>query len=464
PATPSHLPTVFTGNLNYRFTTPAAVVIAHSIQDVRATVNFARQKQLRLTVKNGGHSYMGYCLNEGGIVLDVSGMKGCYIDDDAMTVEMECGLLWKDVYYKHLTDKRNIVIGGQCPTVGVTGFTLGAGLSPFSRSYGLGCDNLLAMTVVTADGKVVEVKRDDPDREKRELFWALQGGGGGNFGVTVGFTTKMHKLRDCDGKVVCGQLIWKLPQQREAFNAAMDVFNTTHQPDELTIDALWSHTTNKQLTGGMTVIYNGDMHHAMQALSKVLAFSPATIDLKEMAWTDWVHQSEGWDPKSPSVYHHHASFIFPEGAITPDMNAQVSALVEEATRIVGITDKNDGGKCHFLWDHIGGATQRGIKPTDTAFYWRDGHYVANIKMQWKAADAEEARRKAGQVKEFIAKSYDVLMPHAIEGKAAYVNYIDGFVPDWPAAYYGANYARLQAVKSRWDPGNMFWNWQSIRPL
>ncbi|KAJ1324774.1 fumiquinazoline A oxidase [Microdochium nivale] len=449
---------VFIGNLNYRFTTPAAVVIARSIQDVRATVTFARQRGVRLTVKNGGHSYMGYCLNEGGIVLEVSGMKGCYIDDKAMTVDMDCGLLWREVYDKHLTDKRNIVIGGQCPSVGVSGFTLGAGLSPFSRSYGLGCDNLLAMTVVTYDGEVVEVKRDDTDKEKRELFWALQGGGGGNFGVTVKLTVKMHKLHDCDGKVVCGQLIWKLPQQREAFNKAMDVFNTTHQPDELTIDALWTHTKKKQFTGAMTVIYNGDMHSAMEALRDILSFGPASIDLNEMAWTEWVHHSDGWDVKSRSIYHHHASFIFAEGAITPEVNAKVSALIEEAAQIVGITDENDkdSPKCHFLWDHIGGATQRGIAPGDTAFYWRDGHYVANIKLQWRAADTDEAERKLGEVKQFIAKSYEVLMPHAIEEKAAYINYIDGFVPKWEEAYYGANYARLQAVKTRWDPDNMFW--------
>ncbi|KAF4974533.1 hypothetical protein FZEAL_8557 [Fusarium zealandicum] len=456
--TPEYEKAVFIGNLNYRWTTPAVVVQAKSVEDVRATINFARQNQVRLTVKNGGHSYMGYCLNKSGIVLDISPMRGCYIDYDKMLVEMQGGLVWKDVYYKYLKDKRNIVIGGQCPTVGVSGFTLGAGLSPFSRSYGLGCDNLLEMTVVTYDGNVVKLSPDDKDEHKRDLFWAMNGGGGGNFGVAVSLTSRMHKLRDQEGRVVCGQLLWNLPQQKEAFEKMMNTFNTNKCPDELTIDALWSHGKDKQLTGGMTVIYNGAMDKAEDALKELLAFEPVDNTLKEMEWTDWVHQAEGWDPMS-TVYHHHASFIFAEGAITPEVTAKISDLVDQATKVVGITNENatNDPKCHILWDHIGGKTER-VAPEDTAFFWRKGHYVSTIKMQW----VDPHKKK--EIMEFICKCKAVLLPYAIDQKAAYINYIDITVPNWQEAYYGLNYPRLQKVKTRWDPENFFWNWQSIKPL
>ncbi|KAF5019819.1 hypothetical protein F66182_8188 [Fusarium sp. NRRL 66182] len=458
PGTLEYEKAIFIGNLNYRFTTPAVVVRAKSINDVKSTIAFARTNGLRLTVKNGGHSYMGYCLNQGGIVLDLSLMNTCHIDYDKMLVDMDAGLVWKDVYYKYLKDKRNIIIGGQCPTVGVSGFTLGAGLSPFSRSYGLGCDNLVEMTIVTWDGKVVTCSKEDKDEEKRELFWALAGGGGGNFGVTVSLTSRMHKLRDDDGKVVCGQLLWNLPQQKDDFEKMMNVFNTNKCPDELTIDALWSHTTNKQLTGGMTVIYNGCMEKAQEALKPLLAFNPAKNGLEEMKWTQWVHQSEGWDPMS-QVYHHHASFIFAEGAITPEVATKIAKLVEEATKVVGITDANavNDPKCHILWDHIGGATEK-QGPEETPFYWRKGHYVSTIKMQWTDDS------KADKVIEFISKCKAELLPYAIEQKAAYINYIDATVPNWQEAYYGRNYPRLQKIKTRWDPNNFFWNWQSIQPL
>ncbi|KAK5170486.1 uncharacterized protein LTR77_005074 [Saxophila tyrrhenica] len=449
---------VFIGNLNYRMTMPAAVVQATSVENIQATISFARRNHVCLTVKNGGHSYMGYCLNEGGIVLDLSPMKGCYVDTGNMRISMEGGLTWKEVYYKYFDDPRDIVIGGQCPTVGVSGFTLGGGLSPFSRSYGLACDNLLQMTIVTYEGEVVTVSRNEKEERKRELFWALAGGGGSNFGVTVNMTCEIHKLRDPQGTVVCGQLSWNLPQQKDAFDSMMNCFNTTKCPDELTIDALWTHGQQKQLTGGMTVIYNGGEAEAQKALAPLLEFNPATTTLKPMRWTDWVHQSEGWDPFS-QVYHHHASFIFAEGSITPELNSKISSLVAEAVELLGITDSNgpNDPKCHILWDHIGGATTR-TASQETPFYWRQGHYVSTIKVQW--TDPAQGEK----MMDFTAKCKTVLLPHAIEQKAAYLNYIDGTVPNWQEAYYGHNYPRLQKVKTQWDPEDFFWNMQSIEPL
>lgn len=439
-------------------TMPAVVVQARSVEDVQATVVFAKENKVHLTVKNGGHSYMGYCLNEGGIVLDVSPMKGCYINSEANTITMQAGLVWKDVYYKHLKDPHTMVIGGQCPTVGVSGFTLGGGLSPFSRSYGLACDNVLSMTLVTHDGEIVTVSDKDQDEDKKDLFWALRGGGGGNFGVTVSMTCRLHKLNDLDGNVVYGNITWNLPQQQKEFNDMMEKFNTIPCPKELTADALWTHGKKKQLTGGMTVIYNGGWNAAQKALSYLLAYKPASINLSAGSWTEKVHQDEGWDPFS-QVYHHHASFILAEGAITREVNSKISALVAEAVKILGITDENgtNDPKCHILWDHIGGATTA-VGPEDTAFYWRQGHYVCTIKVQWTDQSAKS------QMMEFIARCKTILLPYAIDQKAAYLNYIDGTVPDWQEAYYGRNYTRLQKVKTRWDPDNFFYNMQSIRPL
>ncbi|KAH7349160.1 hypothetical protein BKA66DRAFT_431746 [Pyrenochaeta sp. MPI-SDFR-AT-0127] len=449
---------VFIGNLNYRMTMPSIVVVANSIEDVQATITFSVQNKVRLTVKNGGHSYMGYCLNQGGIVLDLSGMKGCYIDSDNMTITMAGGMIWKEAYYKYLKDPSFIVIGGQCPNVGVSGFTLGGGLSPFSRSYGLGCDNLLEMKIVTWEGKVVTVSQDDQDEKKRDLFWALSGGGGGNFGVTVSITSKIHRLKDNDGTVVCGNLSWDLPQQKESFDKMMEVFNTTRCPDELTIDALWNHGKNKQLSGGMTVIYNGGWDAAQKALKPLLDFQPKENSLKPMKWSDWVHFSEGWDPFS-QVYHHHASFIFAEGAITRQVSSVIYDLLVEAVKRLNITDDNGDNdpKCHILWDHIGAATTK-IGPQDTAFYWRQGHYVSTVKVQW--TDPTQGPK----MMDFMASCQAKLLPFAIEKKAAYLNYIDGTIPNWQEAYYGQNYPRLQKVKTMWDPQNIFWNWQSIQPL
>ncbi|CAG7555203.1 unnamed protein product [Fusarium equiseti] len=457
PGTEAYTKATFIGNLAYRNTNPAVVVQAHSIQDVQSAVSFANQNSVKLTVKSGAHGFMAYSLNEGGMVLDMSTMNGCHIDNNARTIQMDGGLLCSDIHDK-LQDKRDVAIIGLCGGVGFSGFTLGGGISPFSRSYGLGCDNLLEMTVVTAEGDVVTVSKDDEDKERRDLFWALCGGGGGNFGVTVSMTSKMHRLRNQDGKVVSGELTWNLPQQQEAFDQAMSSFNSSNCPAELTVNGVWSHGENKQFTGGMKVIYNGNMGQAQEALKSILAHGPAENTLEEMEWTQVSEGAEGWDADS-KVYHHHASFILPQGAITPELTATVTNLVGEAASIVGITDENkrNSPKCNFSWNHIGAQTSD-VSSTDTAFYWRDGHYVASMNIQWTDASKRES------ILNFIAKCQDQLLPFAIEKKAAYVNYIDGAVGNWEEAYYGDNYARLQKVKTEWDSENFFSNDQSIKPI
>jgi len=432
------------------------VVRARSVEDVQSAITFANQNNVKLTVK-GGHGWMGYSLNEGGMVLDMSLMNDCHVDTAARTIQIQGGAVWTDVYDK-LEDKRDVVISAMCGSVGVSGFTLGGGISPLSRSYGLGCDSLLEMTVVTAEGEVVNVSKDDQDEKKRDLFWALCGGGGGNFGVTVSMTSKMHKLRDEAGKVVSGELTWNLPQQQQAFDVAMKTFNSSNCPAELTVNGVWSHAENKQFTAGMKVVYNGNMEQAQDALKSILAHEPVENTLQEMDWTEVSESDEGFVVDS-KVYHHHASFILPEGAITPELTSAVNGLMNEAASIVGITGENkrNSPKCNFRWNHIGAQTSA-VPSTDTAFYWRDGHYVASVNIQW----TDPSKRQS--ILNFIAKCQDQLLPFAIEKKAAYVNYIDGAVSNWEEAYYGDNYARLQNVKTEWDYENFFSNDQSIKPV
>lgn len=400
---------------------------------------------------------MGYSLNEGGMVLDMSLMNACHIDNATRTIQMQGGAVWTDVYDK-LDDKRDVVISAMCGSVGVSGFTLGGGISPLSRSYGLGCDSLLEMTVVTAESEVVTVSKHDQDEKKRDLFWALCGGGGGNFGVTVSMTSKMHKLRDEAGKVVSGELTWHIPQQQQAFDEAMKTFNSGNCPAELTVNGVWSHAENKQFTAGMKIIYNGNMEQTHEALKSILAHEPVENTLEEINWTDVSESDEGWVADS-KVYHHHASFILPEGAITPELTSTVNGLLSEAASIVGITDENkrNSPKCSFRWNHIGAQTSE-VPSTDTAFYWRDGYYVASMNIQW----TDPSKRQS--ILNFIGKCQGQLLPFAIEKKAAYVNYIDGAVSNWEQAYYGDNYARLQKVKTEWDSKNFFSNDQSIKPI
>ncbi|KAG8752582.1 hypothetical protein FRC11_008226 [Ceratobasidium sp. 423] len=452
---------VFTGNLLYVRKAPGAVVITHIIEEVQATVKFARKNNIQLTVKNGGHSYAGYSLNYGGILLDMGQFTDVILnlEGEVKTAMIQGGCRWHYIYDmfkgEEAFDNTYMVIGGQCPAVGVSGFTLGGGLSPFSRTYGLGIDSVLEMNIVTAAGELVTVNHQDTDPKKKGLFWAMRGGGGGNFGILVDFTTRVHKLNNPGGIVACGALTWELPRQRSEFEAMMKVFNTTDWPKELTMDAIWRYEKTKSgdqpiLLAQLTVIYNGTEEDFRKVTEPLTRFG-CTSNVKSMRWHDWVVIDEGFTKNSP-VYHHHASFVFAEGGITP---AVVSAIVELMGESYQLLQKYDReGKSHVLWDHIGGQTTQ-VGPKDTAFFWRDGFYVSNFKIQWTHPGI------ADKMFAFVAKVKETLLPHTIQGKAAYVNYIDSTVANWQEAYYGDNYPTLQQIKKDWDPDNFFHFEQSV---
>ncbi|CAG8724670.1 30415_t:CDS:2 [Gigaspora margarita] len=421
---------IFIGNLLYRFKTPSIVVQAVTEEDVAVTVKFAKEHGLNLTVKSGGHSYAGYCLNHGGIVLDISSMNKVSIDHENMTVSIQGGAVWRDAYsLLKEKDLRLMMIGGQCPTVGVSAFLLGAGLSPFSRRYGLGIDNLLEMTIITANGEKVTVTHDDIDPAKRDLFWAIRGGGGGNFGVTVSVKTKLHNLRDPNGTVVCGELYLGSPKARGRFQSNDECLE-------------YDYLAGRSMCGR----YLAD-------LAPLFDFNPDN-GLKAMHWTDWEVIDASFDVFS-QVYYHHGSFIFAEGGITPKVAAIITQLMEEAKMLVPDSSSNSASECHILWDHIGGATTK-LKPEDTAFPWRDGVYVATVRAQW--VDPSLHKRMF----EFVDRAKELLLPYSIQGKAAYINYIDSTVENWQEAYYAD--PRLQHVKSHWDPTNFFQFEQSIEPV
>lgn len=418
------------------------------MEEIASVVIFARDNDIHLTVKNGGHSYAAYCLNLGGIVLDLSQFKKVKLNDKETEVTIQAGCIWLDVY--DILKGRNIVIGGQCPTVGVSGFTLGGGLSPFSRSYGLGIDNVIEMKIVTAAGEILTLNNHETDPAKRDLFWGLCGGGGGNFGILVEFKSRVHLLRDSYARVVCGSLSWDISKKetRAQFEAAMDIFNRREWPNELTIDAIWRYKGTR-LLGEMTTIFNGDIKQCLKVLKPILDFKPEN-SLEEMKWHDWVVIEEGFHDQSP-IYHHHASFIFGQGAITPAVTKSIISIMEESYKLL------DGrGKSHVLWDMAGGKT-KDVAPDATPYYWREGIYIANFKIQWNHP------KMNAEMIAFVDKVKKTLMPNALEGRASYLNYIDSTVQDWEYAYYGKNYSRLQKIKSLWDRDNFFHFSQSIVP-
>ncbi|MFT6915363.1 MAG: FAD/FMN-containing dehydrogenase [Motiliproteus sp.] len=455
PGSKAYEEAVFIGNMLYRFQTPACVVMAESDVDVQEVVRISRKYDCKLNIKNGGHSYAGYCLNEDGIVLDLSRMHSFNIDRKSMTVTTQAGATWLQIYEGlRGENEQYMVLGGQCPTVGVSGFTLGGGLSAFSRKYGLAIDNLLSIKHVDVNGDMLELTNQETDSDNKDLFWALCGGGGGNFGVAVEFTFRIHKLPN--PTVVCGELTWNIPQQTQEFKDAMDIFNSMNAPKELCIDAYWNYTVDGQFQAMMTTIYNGTMDECDKVLAPVLKYNPNN-GLKSMHWTEWEHEEEGFD-KFSKIYHHHVSFIMGEGAITREVTDIIMDLMGAAPALIPNPDpsKPDLNQCHILWDHIGGVTKN-VASDATSFYWRDGVFVMTAMVNWQFAE------QAAKAFSWTQRCKDLLTPFTLEGKAAYLNYIDSTLVNWQEAYYGKNYNRLREIKSKVDPTNFFYFKQSIEP-
>ena len=443
---------IFTGNLLFTEMAPGAVIIPSKVEEIVALVRFARDNGIHLTVKNGGHSYAGFSLNEGGIILHMRQFKKVEINDAGTEVTIQAGCIWNDVYDKFKgQNAAGIVVGGQCRTVGVSGFTLGGGFGAFSRSYGLGIDNVVEMTVVTAAGELLTLNHDETDPAKRDLFWALRGGGGGNLAILVEFKAKVHQLRDPHAKVVCGPLRWDLSNKeaRDNFQAAMDVVDSREWPDELTIDALWRYKGEK-LLGEMTMFFNGNMEKCLAVLEPILKLNPTVNELAEMPWYNWAVIAQGFSPDSPT-YHHHISFILGQGAITPAVTKSIIQIMEDSHKFL------DGqGKSRVMW-HMGGGKIKDVAPDATPYYWREGAYVVEFKLQWTD------RERNPEMLAFLDKVKKTLMPYALEGRASYLNYLATSIDDWQYAYYGDNYPRLQEVKAHWDPTNFFHFQQAIEP-
>lgn len=167
---------IVTSNLHYRYWRPALVVRPQTVDDVKFIVKQAKSQNLPLTIKSGGHSYSGASTARKGILLDLININDVRLDTESNTMTIQGGALWGHTYKALINEylDRYMINGGRCPTVGVSGFVLGGGLGPFTRSFGMGSDTLLEARVVVADGSMVTVQAtDNPDSRRGHLFWAL---------------------------------------------------------------------------------------------------------------------------------------------------------------------------------------------------------------------------------------------------------------------------------------------------
>ncbi len=465
---------IATSNLLFRFSRPDCVVQPENAAQVQTIIREAKKRSIKVTIKCNGHSYAGHSTAFSGISLDLRGMKNAELDMKSMTVTMDAGCQWGDVYEKLIIGHHDgfIINGGRCPTVGVSGFILGAGLGPFTRSFGMGADTLAEATLVTANGSLITVKESDPPTsDEGRLFWALRGAGGGNFGVVVQMKLHVQKLSNRHGMVVAGRYQW-FPKAgfTDDVMATMNTFYATPWPDKLTIDTTWicdlRQTSNE---GGVrfNVSFNGSKgeydrlivkhitHPELQTqLKRRVLPEKSTRFLYETLVAQWLEEAERAYP-SNKTYELYSSFIFTNSS--PSTLATITATIREL--MATFREDFKGEQVNFLvtWIHSGGkASER--QPTDTAFFWREAVFHAYVTIEWVDKWMERDMRR------FLASAKKKLRPLSLNGEAAFVNFPDRDFPTkfHERAYFGGNKEELRRVKQMWDPDGFFRWIQGVR--
>ncbi|RYP90314.1 hypothetical protein DL770_003537 [Monosporascus sp. CRB-9-2] len=417
---------------------------------VQAVVREAKARKRRLTIKNGGHSYAGSSTTDGGILLDLSRMKRVTLDMEAGAEEvtLQGGARWSHAHKALVDEGQNdwVINGGRCPMVGVSGFVLGGGLSPFTRSFGMGCDTLLEATIVTADGRKVTVtSKDDRNKDKGKLFWALCGAGGGNFGVVVELKMRLQKLA---GKnVVAGLFVWApKPNAMSAFMETMVDFYTAKWPNRTTIDSLWLCNLDDaklELKVRFPISHNGDKAEFDATIDKYIKNRELAKQLKLRSAAEPTLSS------ATGKYRIYTSVVLNNDRATI---TKVTTLIRK--EMAGFRDRFTGeeGLQQVTWIHTGGEANRKKTASTTAFPWRTCAYHTYAMLDWKE------KWLTRSMKGFLKKMKTELREYSIEGRAAFINFPDGELKAHEEAYFGSNAEALREVKKKWD-ADYFFKWR-----
>jgi FAD/FMN-containing dehydrogenase len=416
---------------------PAVIARCKTVADVQKAVVFARDAGIELAVRAGGHSVAGMSLVDGGLVIDVRELKDISVDPEAQTVRAGAGLTWGE--FDAATQEHGLATtGGRVSTTGVAGLTLGGGSGWLERSYGLACDNLVAVELVTAAGDLVRAS----EAENPELFWALHGGGG-NFGVATSFEFRLHAV----GPMLFAGLAAYDPQLAQTLGRVFRDFHESGGPEEaglalvyLTappedfIPAEWQGKLVVALAG----CWNGPAEDGEQALRPLITAAEPIVDLfGEMPYTAF--QSMIDDP--PGFRNWWTAEYLDE---LPD---------EALDSFIGHSEQMPISNTQSLLLPWGGAVARAV---DTPLANRDAQWIVHPFCVWEGVERDDEHISWGRA------ARGVLAPWRSGG--VYLNFVGDEGQDRVRAAFGdAGYERLAAIKAQYDPDNLFRGNQNILP-
>ena len=419
---------------------PAAVVRCSGAGDVMRAVRLAHDNGLLVAVRGGGHNISGNAVCEGGLLIDLSPMRSVRVDPKTRTARVEPGVTLGEF------DKEAQTFGLATPlginsTTGVAGLTLGGGFGWLSRKFGFTVDNLLSADVVTADGALVQASAT----ENPDLFWAIRGGGG-NFGVVTSFEFKLHPVGP---DLVSGLIVHPFARARELLAGYREV--AAAAPDDLTIwvvlrkapplPFLPAEVHGKDILV-FAVCYAGEPGEADSALAPLRALGEPIADvIGVQPYAAW---QTAFDPLlTPGAFNYWKSHNF---------TALSDGLFDTLIDYVGTLPT---AECEIFIGQIGGASSR-VAADATAYPHREANFVMNVHTRWRERGDEQASI------DWARGLFAATAPHATGG--VYVNFMPEDETDRVAQAYGSNYARLEALKTKYDPDNLFRLNQNVQPI
>ncbi len=405
---------------------PAAIALCHTADGVQEAVSAARKNKLPVAIKSGGHSLEGFSGNDGGIVINLSEFNKIEQEEDIALLGPACKL---SELYATLIPKGKIIPGGSCGGVAIGGLTLGGGYGMYARKFGLTCDSLLEVEMVNGKGEKINSKNDP------ELLWACKGGGSGNFGVVTQLKFKLHEAPPT------------LTSHR------FRKFNTSPEEASELTEKWFTATQDLPQSCFSVIVINGktvfilltnfgaedekvkEVIHAFSSMTEKVSFGQAKK--AEIAVQSFYGVQKPVFAKNSSVGLYKDFTEIKE--FMPEVLAKIAATPGMLLSI----------------GTLGGKISDPELEKDSSFAHRGSPYLSELQTYW--SKEKDGERMINAYKE----TRDIFLNNGVDKQ--YINYPDLGFPDWEKAYYGANYERLQRVKEKYDPENIFRYEQSVRP-
>jgi FAD/FMN-containing dehydrogenase len=417
---------------------PLVVVQPMNAGDVVAAINFARESGVDLSVRGGGHSVPGFGTNDGGVVIDLSSMRGVTVDPGSSTAKVQGGATWAD-YHTATYEFGMASTGGLISTTGVGGLTLNGGIGHLARGIGLAIDNLVSADVVTADGKSLVAS----EKENDDLFWAIRGGGG-NFGVVTSFQFRLHPIKDVYADVVFLELdragdvfrfyrefIVDAPEQLGLFPAYQIAPPLPFVPEDRVGEPFIA----------LVACWAGPLDEAERALQPVRDVAPPVAELATPM--PYPALASAFDDLLPPGLQQYWKANF----VTQLSDEAIDAHLEHGPKVPTVNST-----MHLY--SINGAVHR-TAPDATAFAYRDATFADVIAGAWPDPADNEANIK------WVRDYSDATAPYSEEG--GYVGFLADDDQGRIKANYKGNYERLVQIKRKYDPDNLFHLNQNIKP-